>query len=242
MAMRRTPLMSMLAMLARPRSQLRRTLSHASLRLGTRCSDGTDNTSPASKDRLDRIIVIQPIVVRPALSLRPSPLLKATRHRSQTPGMCPQISAICSILISGGAIPLAQLAPTNRDVRALVSAKAGAGHGYAEAVADADVKVGRAGAYVPFEFRVTSPQINVIGTTDEHGAAVGEAHAADLVIAEGGCLAARPAVPPVPKVVASGDEGDADAVAVAAGAGRDGAAPSGGVGSRRGSRVDSAGC
>ena len=225
----RTSLVSMLTMLARPWPQLRNTLRHVlTLRFGARSTNGAGDTSPAGEDGLHGIVVVQPIVVGPALALRPRAHLEATGHFGQNPGMRPQVSTIAFIHIGGGAIALAQLAPTDGDVGTLVPAEAGAGHGHAEAVADADIEIGRCSADGPFELGVAPAGGYVIGAADEHGARIREADGADLFVREGGRIAAGPAVPPVPKVVAGGAEGDADAVAVAAGASRDGGGTSGG--------------
>ena len=100
--------------------------------------------------------------------------------------------------------------------------EAGAAHGDAEAVADADVEVGRAGADGPFEFRVSATScdagLSIHGATDEHGTRVGEADAADWFCAEGGGVAAGSTVPPVVVAIVGGFECDADAVAIATGA------------------------
>ena len=71
---------------------------------------------------------------------------------------------------------------------------------------------------------------------------MGEADAADGLVAEGGGVAVGSAVPPVPEVGVGGAEGDADPAAVVAGAGGDGAASICGVGGYGSGRIGAAGC
>ena len=55
--------------------------------------------------------------------------------------MCAQIPAVDAVLVVGWAVVGAELASTDGDVGAFIALEAGAGHGDAEAVADADVEV-----------------------------------------------------------------------------------------------------
>ena len=71
---------------------------------------------------------------------------------------------------------------------------------------------------------------------------MGEADAADWLVAEGGGVAVGSAVPPVPEVGVGGAEGDADAAAVVAGARGDRAASVCGICGYGPSRIVAAGC
>ena len=106
-----------------------------------RFSNRACHARPTGENGLDGKVVVQPVIVRPALALRPGTFLETARHSGQVPRVRAQIAAVDPVLVTGGTIALAEFAPADRLVGAFVASEARAGHRYAETVADADVEV-----------------------------------------------------------------------------------------------------
>ena len=131
MSLRRTPLVCM--------AMLDRTVPHIALGFGANAADGADDILAVSENGLDRNVVVVPIVVGRFGSVRPLTCLEATRHLGQVACMSAWVRTVASC-IGVGAIA-ADFPATDSVSGGLVSVEAGANHGHAEAVADADVEV-----------------------------------------------------------------------------------------------------
>lgn len=132
MSLRRTPLVCM--------AMLDRTMSHVALCFGARIADGADDIIAVCENGLDRDVVVIPVIVSRFSPVRPLAIQEATSYIGQVPSMCACVHTVAGFIWIG-AITAAYFAPTDCVCRGLVPVEAGADHGHAEAVADADVEV-----------------------------------------------------------------------------------------------------